>query len=341
MQIRISKDTAGWDRFVEGNVSASRYHRSDWLDMTTEVFGHKSYRLEALSPTGDIDGLLPLVRLKSRLFGDYMVSLPYVNYGGLVSNGPDATGALLSYAEELAIECGCSHIEIRETDPVDTSWHLRSDKVSMILELPDSPEALSKSIGSKLRSQIKRPKRENPEVKIGGSDLITDFYAVFAENMRDLGTPVYSKRLFSSICNTLGDAVRIVVIYLGGVPVSAAFLIRDGDRMEIPWASSLYSTRKLSVNMLLYWVCLEHAIETGCKEFDFGRSSEGSGTFRFKKQWGAEPLAHHWYYWLGGGQEMPGLSPDNPKYALAIKAWQKLPLWISNRIGPLIVKNLP
>ena len=159
--------------------------------------------------------------------------------------------------------------------------------------------------------------------------------------MRDLGTPVYPTALLS---RDLADAPRAHahrVVRLKDAPVAAALLIAHRDTTEIPWASSLRRVNGLGVNMYPYWSVLEFAVQAGHAVFDFGRSTLDSGTYRFKKQWGAEPLQLHWHYWLKGGGEPPRLNPSNPKYRLAVAAWRKLPLPVANWLGPHLVKNLP
>jgi FemAB-related protein (PEP-CTERM system-associated) len=280
------------------------------------------------------------VRLRSRLFGDYMVSLPFVNYGGVIADSEEIAHALVREAILTGERLGVSHIEFRQAgDELDLP--AKSNKVAMLLELPESAEALGKSIGAKRRSQVRRPLRENPETRIGGTELLDDFYDVFSRNMRDLGTPVYAKSMFADLLQRFSGQATIVTIRVDDTPAAAAFLLRSGTRMEIPWASTARQFNRISINMLLYWEVLSHAIDTGIRTFDFGRSSADSGTYKFKKQWGAEPQQLHWHYWLADPGEMPELNPDNTKFSLAIRAWQKLPLPVANLLGPQIVKHLP
>jgi FemAB-related protein (PEP-CTERM system-associated) len=222
-----------------------------------------------------------------------------------------------------------------------SDFHLSTHKVNMILDLPESQDALGKSIGSKRRSQIKRPIREGVSHKIGGKELLDHFYDVFCQNMRDLGTPVYSKKLFADILTTFEANARICVVYWEGKPVSTGFLMHYKDRLEIPWASTVRYANRISVNMYLYWQILSYAIEEGFKQFDFGRSSIDAGTYKFKKQWGAQPHQCYWYHYVPEGKALPDLSPDNESFGLAIKIWQKLPIGITKLIGPHIVKAIP
>ena len=160
--------------------------------------------------------------------------------------------------------------------------------------------------------------------------------------MRDLGTPVYSKRFFANVLqHGPGNPVLVVGRTPEGEPVSVALLLRHGARMEVPWASTLRRAHGANANMALYWQMLTFACDQGCRQFDFGRSTQDAPTFRFKKQWGAVPVPLYWHYWLADGGQLPRLNPDNPKYRMAIGAWKRLPVWLTRWLGPPIVKNLP
>ena len=212
----------------------------------------------------------------------------------------------------------------------------------MVRALPETAENLWQDVGTKVRAQIKKAQRFDLQMKFGKAELLDDFYRVFAENMRDLGTPVYAKTFFSELINSsLASSFDIGVMYFEKKPVACCFLMRHKGMMEIPWASALNSVNEMNVNMLMYWEVLKRAINQGNQFFDFGRSSKDAGTYRFKKQWGAIPQQLYWYYWLPDDGTMPELNPNNPKYKLLITVWQKLPVWFTRWIGPPVVKYLP
>jgi serine/alanine adding enzyme len=333
-------DSTDWDRYVEAHPRASFYHRYKWRTVITQAFDHQSFYWMARDRSGAIRGILPIVRLRSRLFGDFGVALPFFNYGGVLADNGAVAAQLLQHAAQSAQQHGMHHLEIRSTQALG-SWPTRTDKVSMILRLPPSSEQLDAQIGSKIRAQINRARQENATVLIGHLDLLNDFYEVFARNMRDLGTPVYAKRFFEIILRSWPTQAHIVVLRIAGRPVAAAFLLGDRDLMEIPWASTLRTVNALNMNMLLYWEVLSFCIARGYPFFDFGRSTQDSGTFRFKKQWGAEPLQHYWQYWLSDGGELPELKPDSPKFRLLVACWRRLPIFVTKLIGPPIVQYLP
>jgi len=333
-------DAAYWDTYVEAHPRASFYHRYAWRTVITQAFGHESFYWLARDDSGAIRGVLPIVRLRSRLFGDFGVALPFFNYGGVLADNSAVALQLLEHAAQAARQRDMRHLEIRSTQPLGT-WPARTDKVSMILKLPADSAQLDAQVGSKIRAQINRARQEHAEVLTGHLDLLNDFYEVFARNMRDLGTPVYAKRFFRIILEAWPTQSHIVVLRIDGRPVAAAFLLGDRELMEIPWASTLREVNALNMNMLLYWEVLNFCIARGYPFFDFGRSSRDSGTFRFKKQWGAEPLQHYWQYWLADGGALPELKPDSPKFKLLVACWRKLPLFVTKLIGPPIVQHLP
>lgn len=328
-----------WTRYAEGHPQASLYHGLAWREVVHAAFGHETHYLYA-HVAGRFTGILPLVRLRTRIFGDFLVSLPHVNYGGVVADNSATANALMERAAALARSLGSSHVEFRDTHR-RAGWPVRTDKVIMELGLPGSANELWSRFDSKLRAQIRRADKEGIEVLHGGEDLLPEFYAVFARNMRDLGTPVYASRFFSAILAAFPQAASIVVCRHRGQAVAAGFLLHHRERLEIPWAASIREYNRFGVNMALYWAALGMAIERGCRVFDFGRSTVDSGTYRFKKQWGATPRPLLWHYWLDKGIAMPKLTPSNPKYRLAIAAWQRLPLFVANRLGPALVKHLP
>lgn len=336
----LQNEHTAWNNYAKNHPASSIYHLVEWRQLIKTSFGHDSKYFYATDSNNIVRGILPLVQLNSRLFGNFIVSMPYFNYGGAIADHPQIERKLMQAAQEYASRVNASHIEFRD-DIERPSLPVRSDKVNMILPLPPNTQELWDSFTPKLRAQIKRPQKETPLIQHGGLEYLNDFYRVFSQNMRDLGTPVYSKSFFANILNTFGDHSSILTIQLQGKPVAAAFLIGYGDTLEIPWASTLRKVNHLSINMLMYWEILTYAIQNKYKFFDFGRSSKNAGTYKFKKQWGAMPKQLYWHYWLCQGMEIPSLNPSNPKYRLAIAIWKRLPLTVTNLLGPFLVKNLP
>lgn len=336
------QDKKAWDDYVMRSNDARCYHLTGWKDVIEQSFGHTTWYLLSEDERGAINGILPLVQLKSQLFGNFAVSLPYFNYGGLCADSVEIGDHLADGAIQCAKENGAGHIELRQNNPMEIGWEVKTSKVSMFLPLPPTPAELWESFPSKLRSQVQRPLGQGMYARLGREDRLEDFYAVFSVNMRDLGTPVYSKEFFRSILRAFpGSSWICTVCTKEGRPVAAGFLVGFKGTLEIPWASSLRQYNRHSPNMLLYWSVLSMGCERGYGFFDFGRSTPGEGTFRFKEQWGAKPVQLYWHYWLKNGQQLPELNPRNPKYRLAINIWKRLPVGVTKLIGPSIVKNLP
>jgi FemAB-related protein (PEP-CTERM system-associated) len=321
--------------------AASTYFLADWALLARDVFRHRVFFIEARGAKGRLCGVLPVVQQKG-LLGNFATSIPFFNYGGALASDSSVRAALMDRARELAQHLGCAYLELRDVNPEASGWRVRTDKVSMILQLPSTTEELSKRLGSKLRSQVKRSEREAATVRTGGLELLGDFYRVFAANMRDLGTPVYPKRFFRAILGRFPTRTSILVIDHQGKASAAAFLVMDRDRAEIPWASCLAEAKPLGFNMKLYWEVLTFVISRGCTSFDFGRSTVDSGTYKFKKQWGAEPLQLHWYRWdRNAVPEAAGGMQDGSLMKRATAVWQRLPLPVANFLGPFISPGLP
>jgi serine/alanine adding enzyme len=344
MDIRLfrQKDSKLWDKYATESSISNCYHLIGWKNVVERSFGHKTYYLLAEDSKNKIKGILPLVHLKSILFGNFIISLPYFNYGGICADNEEISNQLLTEAAGIASEKDAEHIELRHAHLISNGLPVKTSKISMRLELPQKAEELFNSFSSKLRSQIKRPEKVGMYIKSGREEELESFYDVFSTNMRDLGTPVYSKEFFKNILEEFPETTRINTVYAKmGTPVASGFLVGFKEILEIPWASSLRCYNQYSSNMLLYWSALTFACENGHKIFDFGRSTPGEGTYKFKEQWGAKPIQLYWHYWMRNGGPLPELNPKNPKYQLAIKIWQKLPVSLTRFLGPRIVKNLP
>jgi serine/alanine adding enzyme len=341
IQLLRNEDKGRWDEFITNSSASSCYHLTGWKDVIERSFGHNTFYLME-QEGNDVRGVLPLVQLKSVLFGNFMVSLPYFNYGGICADTGEISNRLLQEAVRIASDINSEHIELRHAQEVNNGLPVKTGKVSMRLALPEDAKDLWKSFSSKLRSQIRRPEKEEMYPRIGREEELDSFYSVFSTNMRDLGTPVYAKAFFRNILKEFPETTWICTVYTKqGDPAASGFLVGFKEILEIPWASSLRNYNRYSPNMLLYWSILNFACEKGYKVFDFGRSTVGESTYQFKEQWGAKPVQLYWHYWMRNGGRVPQLNPKNPKYQLAIKLWRQLPVGLTKLIGPAIVKNLP
>jgi len=343
MKTRIARpeDRREISDFILRTKTSNLYHDYAWMIIIEETFHQKCFYLICENSEKKISGVLPLVQLNSFIFGNYMVSMPYFNYGGVCAESGEARDLLVDAGIDIAGKVGAKHIEFRQQEPLGNGMPVKTRKASMRLCLPDDPRQLWNSFPSKLRSQIRGTEKKGLIAKIGKKEGLDDFYTVFSINMRDLGTPVYPKSFFENILDKFSDNAWICTVYKGNVPLASGFLLSSKNGIEIPWASSIRKFNHLSPNMLLYWNCLEFSCQSGYSVFDFGRSTSGEPTYKFKEQWGATPVQLNWHYWLKNGKSIPEISPANPRYELAIKIWKKLPLPVTRILGPRIVKNLP
>lgn len=312
-----------------------------WLAVLEQTFGHQAYLLEVHDREGMALGHLPLCLVESWLFGRFLVSLPYLNTAGVCAVYPDVASQLIDRAVLLTDELDVHHLELRHEEEIE-SPHFNGridEKVHMRLELPCESGVLWKQLKAKVRNQVRKGDSHQLKISWGRENRLDDFYRVFCHNMRDLGTPVYPRNLFATILEHFPKS-ELAVTYLGEKPIAAAYLHYGRDNIQIPSASSLRHYNSTNANMWMYWRLLCRGVERGANIFDFGRSTMGAGTYRFKKQWGALPTPAIWQHYVPSGKWDP-VRPNNPKYRLMIKAWQKLPVWLANRIGPKVVRGIP
>jgi len=332
-----SSDGGAWESYVDARGDAAGYHSWRWREVFEDAFGHEPVYLVAREG-GLITGVLPMVQIKSLLFGRTLTSLPFVNYGGVMADGPEVAQALIEAAQHEARERRCSHVELRHVGAQFPELPCKQHKVSMRLPIG---AGMFEALDRKVRNQIRKAEKSGLVVERGGAGLVGDFYNVFARNMRDLGTPVYSRRLFEAVMRVFPDRAQIHVVRFNGLAIAAGLTYRTAPMVQLPWASSLRSYNTLCPNVLLYWDAIQFANEAGAGVFDMGRSTPNEGTFRFKAQWGAQPVPLHWEYQLLSQAALPNVSPANPKYQWAIALWQKLPLAVTLRVGPMIVRAIP
>lgn len=321
-------------------------HDPSWLDVLRIAMRHETSVL--LSWRGsELIGALPLALTRSPLFGRHLVSLPYLNRAGLLLAEPSAAEPLIDYAATLADDADVRYLELRHHGIATNSGfftHCQNQKVRMVLDLPATVELLWDGLKAKVRNQVRKGDQNALKIHFGREALITGFYSVFATNMRDLGTPVYPSKLFRAMLHCLGERCEIALVTIESAPIAGAVLVHDriGEQAmsQVPSASCLRSFNDLCANMWMYHKLIERAIERGANQFDFGRSSEGSGTYQFKKQWGAQPQPTPWQIRLRKGA-LDDARPDNPRNRKRIERWQKLPVWVTKAIGPTIVRGIP
>jgi FemAB-related protein (PEP-CTERM system-associated) len=330
-----------WDAFVARAAGRTHYHRFGWLRVIERVHGHECLPLTARDEGGALRGVLPLVRVKSPLFGHYLVSMPFLNYGGPLG-GAEAVTALAAHAAELARAGGAKLLELRSRDELPLDWPVSRRKITVVLDVPPGdPQALFGTFKAKLRSQVRRPQKEGVNVRFG-LDEVEPFYAVFTRHMRDLGTPVQPRALFRALTGEFPESVWFGCAYYQGRAIAAGCGFRWDDEFEMTWASALQGYSRLAPNMLLYWAFMERAALEQVTLFNFGRCTPDSGTHRFKRQWGeSRDVPLHWYQRTPTGREAGTPSPDDAAYAWGPRLWKLLPVPVATALGPHIVRGIP
>lgn len=329
---------AQWDAYLAERPDSTFCHLAGWSEILGGLMGHSCFYLTAREQDC-VRGILPLVRVRSLLFGDYLISMPFLNYGGPVGE-PEACRALIARAKSLADELDVDLLELRNRTNFDVDLPAIVRKVSPILPLPGTQEELwEKKIKPRLRTKIRAAEKEGFVTRFG-SELVDDFYEVFAANMRDLGTPVLPRSLFRALPGVFGEVVAFGVTYLRDRPVAAACGFLWKGEFEMTWVSSLKEFNRLNPNTLLYWDFMKWSIARNAHAFNLGRSTPGSGTHEFKRRWGAEDLPLPWIPYAIRGKLKPP-TPDQGKFVLATRIWSSLPLPLTRWIGPSLSKWIP
>ncbi len=336
-------DSEEWQSYARGAAMASLYHRIEWKNILQLSFGHRCHYLMARHE-GAIRGLLPLVEMRSVLFGHFFVSLPFLNYGGIVADDPEYSAALATAAAKLTTERGGTHLELRQEvaqpNLNGNRWIMRNHKAALVVQLKRDPAAHWSKLSSRLRGKVRKAEKLGASFSLAGEEFLEEFYKVFAINMRNLGTPVHSRSFFQNIFALAGNA-RLLIVRRNGEPVAAALALARGTKVELPWICSDYRHSGANVNEYLYWNAIAWACRSGAKELDLGRSSINAGTYKFKLQWNPTVVPLFWYYWRASEAELPRFDPHNPRYALAIECWKRFPMMLANWLGPSIIRNIP
>ena len=332
-----SGDEVRWDDFAKDAPQTTFFHRAAWRGIIEQGLGHRCHYLYA-QRNGIITGILPLAEIRSRLFGHALISTPFCVYGGVVASDPDSAAQLTKAASLLADELHVDYLELRDRDLRQTSWPVKDLYVGFRKPIDPDHDKNLKAIPRKQRAMVRKGIAADLQAHHGGD--IDEFYRVYAESVRNLGTPVLSRNHYMRLQQTFGEDCEITMVTHQGQPVAAVMSFYFRDEVHPYYGGSVARGRDLAANDFMYWSVMQRAAERGARIFDFGRSKQDSGSYHFKKHWGFEPQPLHYAYHLVRATTVPNISPTNSKYSLFIKAWRRLPLSVSRALGPWLARDL-
>ncbi len=328
---------AAWDAYVQAHPEATFFHLAGWREVIGNSFRVPAHYLFA-EQAGQVTGVLPLFHVRSLLFGNTLVSVPFFVYGGVLASDEASRAALQEAAGDLARELRVDYVEYRHRRPTLDLPVVDDRYVTFRREISADSDENLKAIPRKQRAMVRKAGRNGLETDFRGD--VGTFFDIYARSLRDMGTPALPQRFFRQMQQTFGQDTQILILRKDGVPVSTVFSFYFRDEVLPYYGGGTEAARSLSAFDGMYWELMVHAAERGVRVFDYGRSRIGTGSYRFKKHWGFEPTPMAYQYDLVGSPAVPNKTPDNPRFELAIKVWKKLPLAVTNRVGPWLSRGL-
>jgi FemAB-related protein (PEP-CTERM system-associated) len=326
-----------WDDFVRAHRDGTAFHLTAWGRAVERGCGQRPVYLAA-ERAGALVAVLPLVHTRSPLFGQALISNAFAVYGGPLADDDAAHTALDEAAWAEARRCGIDALEYRNQRRMRPGWPAKTENYATFRRaLGSDAEANMKAIPRKQRAEVRRSLEFGLETRIGDRAA---HYAVYAESVRNLGTPVFPRALFDALLDLYGDDADVLTVCKDGRPLASVLSLYFRGEVLPYYGGGTGEARRFRANDHMYWQLMEHARARGCTSFDFGRSKTGSGAFAFKKNWGFEPEPLVYEFRLADGAHLPEINPLNPKYRLMVAAWQRMPLWLANRIGPMIARGI-
>lgn len=328
--------------FVEAHDEGTAFHLPAWVCAISDACGHEWRFLLAEAKDGSLQGVLPLHLIHSALFGRALVSSGFAVGGGILSLSNPASQALADAAWEFANRHSFPSVELRGGETPSSAWQEKSDiYAGFVRPLEEDDDAQLLAIPRKQRAEIRKGLKNELTVRIGSEERDrSDHYTVYAESVRNLGTPVFPKALFNAVLDGFGDSADILTVLDGDKPVASVLSLYHRKAVLPYWGGGTWDARRLRANDVMYYALMNHARDRGCEAFDFGRSKVGTGAWSFKKNWGFEPQPLSYAVRTASGEEARDVNPMSPKYRLQVALWQRLPLPVANRLGPLISRGL-
>lgn len=339
IQVYSAEHEAVWDEYVSRHAEATVFHLAGWRPVIERSMGHPGTYLMAWDQTRLV-GIYPFFILSTRLFGTMGVSLPFVGYGGLVADTPEAERALADEAEKRARAAGCSYIELRQLHPLKLDWPTTDRKVTTTIPTDGGADQVFSRLHQNVRNKIRKAAKNGVTVQQGPEHL-PEFYAIYSRNLRDLGTPVITPRFFEAALAAFPQHIRVYRAVRAGKTIAAKMVVADAATCHFVWSASLREELNHAPVQAMNWRAIEDACVAGCRCIDLGRSTAESSHHDFKKYWGGESRTLPWAYQLLDRAELPGLNKESGSFALAIALWKRLPLGLSRILGPPIARCLP
>ncbi len=331
------EDRAGWNAFVLGRAEGTFFHRAEWSAVVRESFGHEPHYLLA-ERAGALTAVLPLVEMRSLLFGSALVSTPFCVYGGILASDEQSHAALTAAACELAQRLRVDHLEMRSRARSHPAWPVKDLYVTFRRPIDADPDKNLQAIPRKQRAVVRKGIKEGLRAEIDRD--ASRHYRLYSESLRNLGTPVFARSYLDRLLQAFGDDCEVLTVAHASGPVASCLSFYFRDEVLPYYGGGSQAARQLGGNDFLYWEIMERARQRGCRVFDFGRSKRGTGAFDFKRYWGFEPEPLHYEYFLVGATELPNLSPTNPKFERMIRLWRRLPVGVTQLLGPPLARHL-
>ncbi len=338
--LNINGEYEPWDAYILEHEKSNVFQLTAWGRAVCNSMGHDPYYIY-VQKEGAIVGVLPLIHVKSKLFGNSLVSVAFAVGGGPLYDNQEVLKLLDEEAKKIADNIGVSALEYRQMERSHTDWPLKAETYSTFRkELSSDNEENMLAIPRKQRAMVRKGIKLGLKYEI--DDNVDRLYHLYATSVRNLGTPVFPKALFQGLKQEFGgNCENLIICTDKGEAISAVMSFYFKDEIIPYYGGGGVLARKYAANDFMYWSVMEHAVSSrGSKIFDFGRSKNGTGAFSFKKNWGFEPTPLEYEYYLREGNEIPEVNPLNPKYQLMIKTWRKLPLSVANFLGPFISRSL-
>jgi FemAB-related protein (PEP-CTERM system-associated) len=336
MRVTPETDAITWRRMARDLNGVGLAHAVEWAGIISEVYGHRPLYVAAHDEMGH-SALLPAVVVRRPFFGTVVASMPFLDGGGPCSSSPALATSLVETLIHEARRIGADRVELRSGQRLAITAQPQDHKVNMVLALPQTHEELWNGLGRSVRDQVRKAERSGVSLEWGGAESLSQFYWIYASRMRDLGSPPHDRAFFNSTLDHFGVRAQVLLARKGSTTIGGLIALVHRDTMVVPWAASLKMYAGLSPNVLLYWEALRAGCAKGLREFDFGRSTRGSSTYKFKRQWGAAESPLFWYSLAIRGREEPVRSVTAARAAARlVQIWRHVPVGLTGSVGPLV-----